>query len=64
MAKSRKTSADPIWIGFSERHAGNPFLESDPLYALREDVIEHIKHFIPDFFSNARNRSSGTWHER
>jgi hypothetical protein len=54
MAKSPKNSADPIWITFRKRHAGNPFLEFDPLYALREDVIEHIKHCIPNFFSDVQ----------
>jgi hypothetical protein len=42
--------ADSSWTSFSARHRGNPFLELDPLYALREDVIDNIKHFIPDFF--------------
>jgi hypothetical protein len=54
MAKSRNNSADPIWLTFIERHPGNPFLKFDPLYALRVDVIEQIRQFLPHFFSDAQ----------
>jgi hypothetical protein len=46
----------PDWDAFSRRHAGNPFLAHDPLYALNKPLIESIKRHIPDFFTSDEER--------
>jgi hypothetical protein len=40
------------WGEFARRHAGNPFLELDPLYALPEALIAAIVKEIPRFFTD------------
>jgi len=42
---------DPRWVTFSKKHAGNPALEHDAIYALPEPLINAIQLEIPDFFS-------------
>lgn len=49
-------AAHPEWSVFVSRHAGNPFLSHDPLYALDEDLIEAISSGLPEFFSATQRR--------
>ncbi len=46
-------SSHPEWDAFSHRHAGCPFLEHDPLYALSEELIDSIVGLVPGFFTAA-----------
>ena len=39
------------WEEFAGRHAGHPFLQHDPLYALSEPIIDAIKDEVPTFFA-------------
>ena len=32
-----KRSIDPVWLEFSQRHVGSPYLNFDPLYALNDN---------------------------
>ena len=45
------SSNHAVWDTFSQRHAGVPFLEHDPLYSLSEELIDSIVRFVPDFFT-------------
>jgi hypothetical protein len=58
---------------FVDRHAGHPFLQHDPLYALSEPIIEAIKAEAPTFFTEdeeyferdlAKTASFGFFHRR
>src|SRR6185437_10480591 len=42
---------DPVWEAFARRHAGNPFLELDTLYALTEPIIDAIEAHVRNFFT-------------
>ena len=44
------------WEAFAERHAGNPFLGLDPLYALSEPIIDAIGRESPGFFDAGQER--------
>jgi hypothetical protein len=39
------------WVGFYNRHAGHPFLEFDPLYALTDDVVSALADEVPGFLT-------------
>jgi hypothetical protein len=43
----RKAPPDQVWKAFAGRHAGNPFLNEDPLYALTEPVIDALVNDVP-----------------
>ena len=47
------SSSHPEWDAFAHRHAGSPFLEHDPLYALSEELIDSIIDLVPGFFTDA-----------
>ncbi len=57
MGRQRDTlPLDPAWAAFAQRHAGHPFLQEDPLYALSDRVIDAIKNefaesAVPGFFT-------------
>jgi len=42
---------DPTWTAFEQRHAGQSFLQQDPLYAMSKEVIDAIKAEVPGFFT-------------
>jgi hypothetical protein len=44
------------WQRFAKRNAGNPFLVSDPLYALSQEIIDAIKVQVPSFFTKVQER--------
>jgi len=61
------------WEQFASRHAGNPFLEVDPLYALTKEILQEITSQIPTFFTEEQlcfehdligMASLGFWHGR
>jgi hypothetical protein len=42
----------PTWQAFAARHAQMPFLSQDPLYTLRENVIDSVLEYVPTFFTD------------
>jgi hypothetical protein len=48
---SPETALDEEWLAFAQRHAGNPFLQHDPLYSLNESLIDLIQAEAPAFFT-------------
>jgi len=54
-----KAAPDEVWREFAQRHAGHPFLQLDPLYALAEPVIDALSEGVPGLFTGDQE-----WFER
>jgi hypothetical protein len=55
-AETHQQCSSSEWEQFAGRHAGNPFLEIDPLYALTEEIVQGITSGIPNFFTEEQLR--------
>jgi hypothetical protein len=58
MATGEASEGQPsaVWEAFAQRHAGEPFLAQDPLYALSAPLINAVQAEVPTFFTAAQER--------